>query len=72
MTREGKGRATNSKTFHGLRHSFVSSLLNAGVPQDVRQRLAGHSTAAVHAIYSHHELEALRSAVAKLPSIDAP
>ena len=26
VTRQGKGRATNSKTFHGLRHSFISQL----------------------------------------------
>ena len=31
VTREGKGRATNSKTFHALRHSFISALANAGV-----------------------------------------
>ena len=44
VTREGKGRATNSKTFHALRHTFVSSLANAGVAPDIRQKLAGHSS----------------------------
>ena len=43
VTREGKGRATNSKTFHGLRHTFISQLANAGVSSDIRQKLAGHS-----------------------------
>ena len=41
VTREGKGRATNSKTFHALRHSFVSALANANVAGDIRQRLVG-------------------------------
>jgi integrase len=69
VIRQGKGRATNSKTFHGLRHSFISQLANAGVPQEIRQRLAGHSSAAVHGIYTHHEIETLRGAIAKLPSL---
>ncbi len=67
VTREGKGRATNSKTFHALRHGFVSALANAGVAPDIRQRLAGHASAEVHGIYTHHELKTLREAIEKLP-----
>jgi integrase len=62
-----KGRTRNSKSFHSLRHHFVSQLASQGVAPDIRQKLAGHSSAAVHGIYSHHELETLRQAVAKLP-----
>ena len=69
VTREGKGRATNSKTFHALRHSFVSALANAGVAPDIRQKLVGHASAEVHGIYTHHELETLRGAVEKLPGL---
>ena len=64
-----KGRTRNSKSFHSLRHHFVSQLANQGVAPDIRQKLAGHSSAAVHGIYSHHELETLRAAVAKLPAL---
>ena len=64
-----KGRAHNSKSFHSLRHHFVSQLANQGVAPDIRQKLAGHLSAAVHGIYSHHELETLRQAVAKLPAL---
>jgi integrase len=71
VTREGKGRSTNSKTFHGLRHSFISQLANAGVAPELRQKLAGHSDAKTHGIYTHHEIETLRGAVAKLPSLKA-
>ena len=72
VEREGKGRTGPCKGCHALMHSFISSLANAGVPQDIRQKLAGHSSAAIHAIYSHHELETLRGAVAKLPSLKTP
>ena len=69
VTRVGKGRATNSKTFHALRHTFISSLANAGVPPDIRQKLAGHSDPKVHAGYTRHEMETLRGAVELLPSL---
>jgi integrase len=69
--REGKGRTLTSKSFHSLRHTFVSALANAGVASEVRQRLAGHSDAKTHGIYTHLELEQLRRAVAKLPSLKA-
>ena len=70
VTREGKGRATNSKTFHALRHEFISALANAGVAPDIRQKLAGHADERVHAGYTHHEIKTLRGAVEKLPSLN--
>jgi integrase len=69
VTREGKGRSTNSKTFHALRHSFISQLANAGVASEIRQKLAGHASAEVHGLYTHHEIETLRAAVEKLPAM---
>jgi integrase len=69
VTRQGKGRSTNSKTFHGLRHSFISQLANAGVAPEIRQKLAGHASAEVHRLYTHHEIETLRSAISRLPSL---
>lgn len=66
-----KGRTRHSKGFHSLRHTFVSGLANAGVASDIRQKLAGHADAKVHAGYTHHEIETLRLAVAKLPSLKA-
>ncbi len=69
VTRQGKGRSTNSKTFYGLRHSFISQLANAGVAPEIRQKLAGHTSAEVHGLYTHHEIETLRAAVDKLPGL---
>lgn len=64
-----KGRTRNSKGFHSLRHTFVSSLANAGVAAEIRQKLSGHADAKVHAGYTHHEINTLRAAIEKLPRI---
>ena len=69
VERAGKGRATNSKTFHSLRHSFISMLANAGVSPELRQKLAAHEDAAVHEKYTHHETATLAAAIAKLPRL---
>jgi len=52
--RDGKRRRFTSKTFHSLRHGFVSSMANAGVSKELRMKLAGHTTEAVAAGYTHH------------------
>ena len=63
------GRSVNALSFHSLRHSFSSILANAGVAEEMRMALTGHSTRAIHQRYTHHELERLRDAVALLPTI---
>jgi integrase len=68
-TPKGKGRVTYERGFHSLRHTFTSWLRQAGVSEEDRMALTGHSTRESHAIYSHHDEAALREAVAKLPSI---
>ncbi len=70
--RTGKGRTTSSLSFHSLRHSFISALANAGVAPELRQKLAGHSDAKSHAIYTHHELETMRVAIGKVPCLIEP
>jgi integrase len=64
-----RGRANSSLSFHSLRHSFNSAMANAGVSQEIRQVLTGHSSAEVNKIYTHHELAPLRAAIAAIPSI---
>jgi integrase len=63
------GRTRHSKGFHSLRHTFISNLANLGVPAEVREKIAGHSDARTHQQYTHHEIETLRQAVEKLPSL---
>jgi integrase len=69
---KGKGRATNSLSFHSLRHSFNSAMANAGVSQEVRQKLTGHASAEMNKIYTHHEIEPLRAAISLIPSVQTP
>ena len=53
--------------FHDLRHTFNTRLMEAGVIQDVRKALMGHSSGGgVHAAYTHVELPAKREAIRKL------
>jgi hypothetical protein len=52
---KGVSRAVNALSFHSLRHSFDSVLANAGVPQELRMKLTGHSSADMNAIYGHHQ-----------------
>ena len=64
-----KGRSRSSKSFHSLRHFFITQLANRGVPVDVRKLLAGHSDSKTHAGYSHHDDAIRRDAISKLPSV---
>ena len=53
--------------FHDLRHSFNCRLIEAGVMQEVRKALMGHSSGEdVHSTYVHIELPAKREAIRKL------
>lgn len=65
----GKGRITYERGFHSLRHTFTTWLRSAGVTEEDRMALTGHSTRDSHAIYSHADETALRDAIAKLPSL---
>lgn len=53
--------------FHDLRHSFNTRLMEAGVLQDIRKALMGHSSGEdVNSLYTHVELPAKREAIRKL------
>jgi len=53
--------------FHDLRHTFNTRLMEAGVLQEIRMALMGHSSGSkVHATYTHIELPAKRKAVRML------
>lgn len=68
MTAKGKGTRNFSKrTFHSLRHSFNSHLANAGVPEEVRMRLTGHSSKMMNSRYTHMEVNTLRTAMTNMP-----
>jgi integrase len=67
MIVEGKGtRNFTKRTFHSLRHSFNSALANAGVAEEVRMKLTGHSSKVMNTRYTHLEMDTLKNAIAAL------
>lgn len=69
LTEASGGRTLSSLSFHSLRHSFNSAMANAGVSQEIRQKLSGHASAEMNARYTHLELAPLRTAVGLIPSV---
>jgi integrase len=68
---QGKGRQQFAKrTFHSLRHTFVSALANADVPMEVSMAATGHVSADIHKRYWHLQQERLRRAIWKLADAD--
>jgi integrase len=69
QTVKGKGsRNFSRRTFHSLRHSFNSELANAGVAEEIRMKLTGHSSRVINARYTHLELDALKRAISNVPT----
>jgi len=70
QTVKGAGNQMFSRrTFHALRHSFTSALANQNVAAELRMKLTGHKTEGEHRKYTHHEMDNLRAAIQKLPSL---
>jgi len=73
MTVEGKGlRKFSKRTFHSLRHSFNSVLANAGVADEIRMKLTGHSSKMMNTRYTHLEMATLKNAMTALPLFSSP
>ena len=60
--------AITDVSWHTLRHTFASRLLDRGVDIVTVQQLLGHSTVTVTMRYTHTNLDSKRAAVAKLVS----
>ena len=67
--KSGAGRSVSALSFHSLRHSFSSILANAGVSEELRMTIVGHSSRVMHQKYSHHELQRMRDAISVLPTL---
>lgn len=65
----GVGRGRNLLSFHSLRHSFNSAMANAGISQEIRQKLTGHRDADTNKLYTHLEFPALEAAIQAVPSV---
>lgn len=68
---KGKGRQTRSLSYHSLRHAFISLLANVGVAEEIRSKLSGHASRDAHRGYTHLQVEVLRDAMSKLPSLSS-
>jgi integrase len=66
--RDGK-RAASALSFHSLRHTTVSMLRDAGVPQSVAMGFAGHASPEMNNFYTHTGIESLRRAADALPDV---
>ena len=63
------GRTVNTLSFHSFGHTLTSIMANAGVPVEVWQKFTGGASPEMNAHYTHHEIEALLSAIGKLPTV---
>ncbi len=65
-TADGRQRAFESKSFHGLRHTLATMLHEAGIDDLVRRRITGHEDRETAAIYQHVSVEATGEALRRV------
>jgi integrase len=63
----GVGSSSGGLSFHCLRHTAVSMMKDAGVPEAAVMELVGHDSEQMSAHYTHVGTEALKKASASLP-----
>ena len=70
-TQKGRGarRTSYGLSFHSLRHTAVSLLKDAGIPEAAVMELVGHDSKRMSAHYTHVGREALEKAAAAFPEI---
>ena len=67
---QGRGRTRFARSFHSTRHTAATWLANEGIEEDLRMLVTDHESREVAKRYTHHSVELLRAAVAKMPSTD--
>jgi integrase len=70
-THKGRGarRTSYELSFHSLRHTAVSLLKDAGIPEATVMELVGHESKQMSAHYTHVGREALEKAAAAFPEL---
>jgi len=63
------GHDVSKYSFHSLRHSLATALSRAGVMVEARNKITGHSDEKMGQHYTHVEVEQLREAIDKMPSL---
>ena len=65
----GVGSSTGGLSFHCIRHTVVSLMKDAGIPEAAVMELVGHDSEQMSAHYTHVGREALEKAAASLPEL---
>lgn len=60
---KGAARTMYDLSFHSFRHTANSLMAKAGVSQELRRKITGHTTDRMNDIYTHTEIDTLRKAV---------
>ena len=60
---EGRRYRFRALSFHSLRHTLPTWLAAAGVPEDVRMKITGHSSKQVARGYTHAEMASIQEAL---------
>jgi len=66
---QGHRREVAKKSFHSLRHASNSMMAEAGVSQELRREILGHTSDKVNDIYTHLSDGSLKRAVDTLPDL---
>ena len=65
----GRGSSTGGLSFHCIRHTAVSLMKDAGIPEAAVMELVGHDSQAMSQHYTHVGMEALEKAAGSLPDL---
>ena len=60
---KGAARDMYDLSFHSFRHTANSLMAKAGVDQELRRKITGHTSDRMNDIYTHTEIDSLRQAV---------
>lgn len=69
---QGRGRTRYARSFHSTRHTAATWLANEGIEEDLRMLVTDHESREVAKRYTHHSVELLRAAIAKMPTTQMP
>ena len=62
-------RRVSPLSFHSLRHTATTMLKAAGVADSVARAIIGHESPAVSRLYTHLDMETMRKAMERMPSV---
>jgi integrase len=67
VKKKGLGRTFNKKGFHSLRHTQISRMTEAGIPENLGMAISVHANREVHQRYVHFTREVQNSVFSRIP-----